>query len=382
MREPSAPVAVPNPRGHLPEFDALRGLAIIFVLYLHAYFSPWEVTPHRDKLVMHSLHLVAHTAVPLFLFISGFLMARDHSPSFGDFLRRKGLRLGVPLIAWMTAALVYRAVDQGGFDWPLLKSFLLFDISGQFYYLFVLGVFLVLLYPLRSASRRTLGWVTAAAFAVNLATIAYYQESAIQGDFATLAYRNPLTWVFFPMFGLYAARAWGDTRFRGPALLAVLAGMAALFAVYLVQGERLGGYPVSYFGVTVFLFSALAVVAIPGIASRVSSSRVNPTLQPLAALGRYSFAIYLVHMPFFIGFVTERFVSDSDAKDDFTLLMNAIFLIGFITALAFVVAVDVLFPRVGQLLLGIEPRRVRADPLAQPDAAPAPLPHGHRPRAY
>src|SRR5690349_21665006 len=104
----------------------MRGLAIIAVVYMHAWFSPWAVTPHSQKFAVHVLHLFGHTAVPSFLFISGFLVARDRSPSFGAFVRHKLVRIGIPVATVMLAALAYR-LWQDGYSPDLLRSFAEFD---------------------------------------------------------------------------------------------------------------------------------------------------------------------------------------------------------------------------------------------------------------
>ncbi|MGD9933592.1 MAG: acyltransferase [Dehalococcoidia bacterium] len=353
---------------HIASFDALRGFAIVFVVYLHAYFSPWEVTPGRDKLNMHLVHLFAHTAVPMFLFISGYLLAVDRSRSFKVFVSRKVMRIGVPMLFWMTAALAYRMWDEGGWTgWMHWKDFLLFNISGQFYYLFVLIVFYVGFFPVRHWDGRRLARLAALAFAANLVTIAWYESSSISGDFATLAYRNPLTWVFFVAFGMAAARRKAGPEWSRRAVALAAAAMGALFAVYLHQGEGRSDYPVSYFGVVVFLFSCVALVVYPSALAWVfRQSRGAKALAPATWLGRFAFGIYLVHMPFFIGFVTEQVVSGSALNDDYAQLMNGIFAVGFGSSLAFVVVVSLLFPRVAALLLGVEARAPRAAGTVEP----------------
>lgn len=354
--------SAPGPR--LTELDVLRGAAIIAVVYLHAYFSPWEVTPHRDETAMHIIHLFAHGAVPMFLFISGLLMARERPAPPAAFAYKKWLRIGLPLVVWMVAALAYRAVRADGWgDSTLWKDFALFNISGQFYYLFVLAIFYAAFFPVRGWSRWRLRWLAAGAFIANLATIAWYSGSTISGDFATLAYRNPLTWAFFFAFGLYAGRRWDSLDWTRRWLWPGLAAMAALLAVYYLRGER-SGYPVSYFSVEVFLFSCAGLAVYPAVVLRLGQSVLRPALRPLRALGGYAFAIYLVHMPFFIGFVTDELVSGSRLQDDYWQLMNGIFLAGFLTAAAAVVAVGWLWPWGASVFLGIEPRkRTAADPV-------------------
>ncbi len=350
------PEAAPMAR-RLVEFDALRGIAIIFVVYLHAYFSPWGVTPERQKTAVHVIHLFAHTAVPVFLFASGFFLARERQASFAEFVRKKAVRIGIPLLAWMLVAFAYHAWDERGIDHELVRNLVLFNISGQFYYLFVLCVFYLAFFFVRGWPVRRLGWLTLAAFAANLATIISYEHSTISGDFALFAYRNPLVWVFSFSFGLYASRRWRGIDWTARWLWPGLAAMAAVFAWYLWQGEEGGGYPVSYFGVSVFLFGCLSLVVFPAALHRLRAVRAGEfVMAPARALGRYAFAIYLVHMPLFIGYVTITFVSDSVVKDDYWNLMNGIFVVGLTTALAAVVAADLLFPKFARVFLGVEPR--------------------------
>ena len=52
-------------------------------------------------------------------------------------------------------------------------------------------------------------------------------------------------------------------------------------------------------------------------------------MAPFAGLSRYAFAIYLVHMPFFIGWLTTHAVSESALRDDYFKLMSALFVVGF-----------------------------------------------------
>lgn len=338
----------------------MRGAAIVFVVYLHAYFSPWAVTPHREVLAMHLIHLFGHTAVPVFFFVSAFLLARDSTPDFRQFADRKLRTIVVPLAFWMAASFAYRAWQEGAVTAQLWRSLLFFDISGQFYFMVVLVLFMAGFYFLRGASTPLLGWLAAGAFAVNLGAIVFYERSVVSGDFAVFAYRNPAIWVFYYAAGFYVGRRWGSLGplcdLWKPAALV----MAAIGAAYLVQGEWLGGYPASYFGVTVFLFSCASLAVYPGLVRALLGARTGLLLlRPVGALSKYAFAIYLVHMPFFIGWLTTALVSESSLNDDYFELMNSLFVVGFLGALVFVMTVERLFPRVAEAVLAITPRRER-----------------------
>ncbi|MFN8508568.1 MAG: acyltransferase [Dehalococcoidia bacterium] len=354
---PATTAATPSRR--MPELDVLRGLAIVFVVYLHAYFRPWDVTPNRHKVAMHVIHLFAHAAVPAFLFMSGLLLARERNRGLAAFASRKLLRIGLPVAIWMTAALAYRLWREDTPARDLLADFVQFDISGQYYYVLVLITFYAALYPFRALSARTLGLAAIAAFAANLGTIAWYQwaiaRHGLDGEFATWAYRNPLAWAAFPVAGLWAGRLADPIALARRVAPAALAAMVVLMALYLYRGEHDHAYPVSYFSVVTFLFSCCAIPAALAAIAAGLPRRAFAFLHPIGRLGRYAFAIYLVHMPFFVGYVTETFISDSRVQDDYWKLMNGIFVTGFATSFAAVwLAARILGPAAGPLL-GVEP---------------------------
>src|SRR6185437_9892865 len=145
MQAPTASITAASPRAgaagaatratharrYIPEFDVLRGTAIVFVVYLHAYFSPWDVTPHSEVLAMHIIHLFAQTAVPVFFFMSAFLFAGDSSPSFARYAVAKVRRVVIPMLFWMTLALFYRVWREGGLTEYLWHHYLLFISPGS-----------------------------------------------------------------------------------------------------------------------------------------------------------------------------------------------------------------------------------------------------------
>ncbi|MSQ42276.1 MAG: hypothetical protein EXR65_04490 [Dehalococcoidia bacterium] len=335
-------------------------MAILFVMFLHAYFSPWATTAHTEVTALRLVHLLTHAAVPVYLFMSGFLGVRDRSAHFGAFVVRRLHRLGLPMVVWMAAALLFDAWWPGTATWAeRLRAFALFNSSGQFYFLLVLFVLTLASYAVRGWSERRLRWLTVAAFVVNLAAIVYYQSHEIAGLFAIVAYRNPLVWVFSFTFGLYLGRARGHLVWSRRITVAAAAGMAVIAMIYAAQGERGGGYPISYFGVTVFLFAALGLVVFPAALRGLGRTRTgHAMLAPARALAPYAFAIYLVHKPYFVGYLSDRLISNGPLADDYLKLMTSLFVMGGVASIAFVIAVDRVAPRFAALALGVErPRR-------------------------
>jgi len=225
----------------------------------------------------------------VFLFISGFLLARDRSPSFVAFVSGRLRRIAVPGLFWMTIALAYKWW-RGGFSTELLRHFVLFDIEGQFYFLVVLAMLTAAAYPIRHASTRTVAVITGVAFVAGLGMITWYEQQGIAGDLAIFTYRNPVIWAYSFTFGLLANRMHGSVSWGRGIESAAVAGMVAMFVVYICQGET-HGYPVSYFGVTVYVFGCFGLVY-PVIARVVVRAAVRRLLAtPLAWLAPLSFVL-------------------------------------------------------------------------------------------
>ena len=349
----------------IDEFDALRGIAILYVMYLHAYFGPWATTPTSELLFLRLTHIVANSAVPVFLFMSGFLSARDRSSDFPTLIEARLRRLAMPLAFWMICALAFESWHAGGLTPTLIRAFALFDIAGQFYYVVVLLILTAALYPLRFVEDRHLKWFVIAALIVNAAMIFYYRTHPLQGFWWSIAYRNPLVWVFSFMFGLYIARTQGDVRFNHAIIAAASVGMAVITAIYVYVGQFGPGYPDSYFGLTVFGFAVCGFVVYPAGLRALERSRAgHALLAPFRWLAPYAFAIYLVHKPYFVGELSDQLISGTFLSNDYLQLVGSLFLVGGAASIAFVVIVTALFPRFAALMMGVEMPRRPTLPLA------------------
>ena len=366
--QPAPPVITSPPRSQrIDEFDALRGIAILYVMYLHAYFGPWATTPTSELLVLRLTHIVANSAVPVFLFMSGFLSARDHSFDFATLIEARLRRLALPLAFWMICALAFESWQAGGLTPTLIRAFALFDIAGQFYYVVVLLILTAALYPLRFVDDRNLKWFVIAALIVNAAMIVYYRTHPLQGFWWSIAYRNPLVWVFSFTFGLYIGRTQGHVRFNHAIIAAASVGMAIITAIYVYLGQFGPGYPNSYFGLTVFGFAACGFIVYPAGLRALDRSRVgHALLTPFRWLAPYAFAIYLVHKPYFVGELSDRLISGTFLSNDYLQLVGSLFLVGGAASIAFVVIVTRLFPAFAALMMGVElPRRAAAAPAVE-----------------
>lgn len=349
-----APPRVPT---FLPELDVMRGAAILWVMYLHVYFSGWASSPEWEGWFLRVTHLFAHGAVPVFLFISGVLVTRATAPDFPRFAVKRARRVLVPGLTWMTLALGWAAWRGGGLGRDLVASYLLFDVSGQFYYLVVLVTLTVAAYPWLRAPASTLAGLAAVAVMASALTVAWYERQDLSGTLAIVAYRNPLVWCGFFATGMAVSRRWPDLRWPRTVTLAAGGVMVLAGAVYLYGYGTRGYTPQSYFGVTVFAFSAASLFVWPVLARHALASRVRVVrgaARGAAWLAPYAFALYLVHKPYFVGWLSDRVVSGTALAEDYVALMLGLYVVGAGASLAFVVALGRVWPWGARVLVGVE----------------------------
>ncbi len=150
QQERGAAAQLPLLRAHMPELDAIRGLAILGVVFYHAFYwvrdlslySPWQ------RVFLRTMS-VGQYGVNLFFVLSGFLItgillsARDRQDYYKRFYLRRALRI-LPAYYLTLLILVVFKITTKGFLWmSLLYSSnlsLLFGIPMSYAVLWSLAV--------------------------------------------------------------------------------------------------------------------------------------------------------------------------------------------------------------------------------------------------
>lgn len=320
------------PRGHIPALDGVRGIAVLMVMVFHfTTFSTFQPTSLIDHAVVKASNL-GWAGVDLFFVLSGFLItgilyeSKERGSYFRTFYVRRTLRI-FPLYYFFLAVLFVVLPLISAFElpqsvradhlwfwtylpnvliawrgWPEGSDLLLghvwsLAVEEQFYIVWPLFVYFL--------PRRALMTTAAVAVAVSIGVRAWFSfygneaaayvltparmDSLAVGAFLALLVRGP--------DGL------GYLRKRAPL---VLAASLCAFVTVLRAIKRWPHFewmiePFEYTALAFAFASFLVLVITP--TQRVPFARVVASA-PLRFFGRYSYALYLFHLPLIVLFAS------------------------------------------------------------------------------
>lgn len=315
-----------------PELDAIRGLAILMVLVFH-YF--WEhlrhvATPHSVLDAFNRILSVGWSGVDLFFVLSGFLLGgilldnRDSTGWFKPFVIRRAVRilpaytlLLIPFVLVVAGGLRFGGAAYDGLfsNSKPLWSYLTFTqncvvrqdgaawngvtwslaVEEQFY---LLLPFMIWLVPKRHTLPMILLFILAAPV-LRMWMLYMPGWGGLAGYFLL-----PARWdsLFAGVLGAYLVRQPGFIERQREQIwvwVSALLIMAAGIAQFAYTGQGIASTAMSQIGYSWFagfyLALILTVICLPD--SNVWKRCLN--LAPLRVAGRYSYGIYLYHLPIF-----------------------------------------------------------------------------------
>lgn len=287
-----------RPSSYRQDVEALRGISILAVLLYHLF--P-KALPS------------GYLGVDLFLVVSGFLMASIYGEvdgrSLGDFLRRRAWRLlpayaVIVILTLAAAGLVlfpyeFAVMKQSAVYAALLVPNVGFWLGDTYFqasqirpllHLWSLGLEIqfYLLFPLLALAWRRARWMVPAAVVISLAACLIMVEVSPTTAFFLLPFR---LWEFG--LGFLAAKVLASRRLR-PWIDRIpwagcvgLLGVCALMAAPDLSQNHPGW---------IALVTCSAAVVFLAVGAPAAIMRSLPG-RSLARLGRYSYALYLVHYP-------------------------------------------------------------------------------------
>jgi peptidoglycan/LPS O-acetylase OafA/YrhL len=336
FRRAGGPLAGASPLpDHLPSLDGLRGIAILLVLFFHmTALAPATAADRGLRAIMGH----GWVGVDLFFVLSGFLITgilldgKGQAHYFRNFYARRTVRIfplyyaviavfliilprwaaalsarfghveGRPLFYWLYLSNHALAASNGqglDFRFGVLNPTWSLAVEEQFYLMWPLIVFLV---PRKALVRRVLPAVILGVVVLRVTLIALHVpwgylatltpcrlDSLAIGGFVACLAREPAA---------FARRSGGEAllpRFAGPA--ALLAGLALL----IIAAQSWLGF---HHGELRYAlgFTCIAMLAAALLIAAISLPDRHPLVwllkrRWLMAFGKYSYALYLLHMP-------------------------------------------------------------------------------------
>lgn len=292
--------------------EVARILAIVAVILIHVA-SPLvsRATYAGSWWVGNFVESATRWCVPLFVMISGgLILTSPKTTSITEFYRRRVARLGVPMVVWIVAYLVFGRAVSGH---PATLDNALVSIAAgrpyfHLYFLFVIaGVSLVaplLAWAVRGRDHRQLLWLVAVAY--TFAMIDNILTSLLRTGTPNAVTRFvPYIADFLAGYALLSVR---PSQGRGLTAIGVLAGGVFVTAIGTwvltqpsVLGPGRGLYLYEYHSITTTLVSVtvyqLLVWSGPWIGAHLSGR----ARQVIALVGSASFGVYLIHPMVLVG---------------------------------------------------------------------------------
>jgi peptidoglycan/LPS O-acetylase OafA/YrhL len=298
--------AASPPREHLDHLDGLRALLALYVVQRHIELAIWQVWERDSRHSLLYFFRSAHFAVDVFIVVSGFCLflpvvrnALVLRGGASTFFKRRALRILPPyyasfVISMLALAIVGETSQFTGKNAPTIWHHLLLVhdalsplLVNRALWSIAVEVHIYLLFPLLVLTWRKWGALATFAWGAPLAAVlAYLVNRTRYSD------TSPHYLVLF-MFGMVGALVHASPRWqwlRAKAPWAVI-GTAIILASFIVRNLRF--LPIVPIDVLVGIGGTCLVIggSVPGLCARLL------TWRPLVFVGRFSYSLYLVHLP-------------------------------------------------------------------------------------
>ncbi|MBO4362108.1 MAG: acyltransferase [Paludibacteraceae bacterium] len=272
------------------QYDVMRVVAIFLVVLQHTWSIPHLDTPEHG-LLCYMYGALVSCGVPLFIMVSGALNLRPSVTDAGTFLRKRLVRVFVPFLIWATIIYVL-TFFTGGYaeihSWKdafccYLPYLATNRVNASHWFIHLLLVLYLLTPVLRSAfaageARKTAGYILIVVFALALLAALYPEMYLLHYTSQLLVY-----------LGLYVA-GYYLSLVDLPRQTSIMVGSIGFVVIY--AANVLMHRPA-------YLLIAISAAALFIALQGVDCSRCERSGEPLVStLSRYSYCIYLMHVPF------------------------------------------------------------------------------------
>jgi len=276
-------------------FVSLRGLAIILVVYIHVsslgYQSPTYSLNFNLTVVLRQ---IANFAVPLFLFLSGYFLAKKEFTNFNSYavyIKKQLPRVLLPYIIWGLLYSIKIYTDHFDTKTIILKL-LTFRSSGPFYFIFLICQYYFLAPILIKISNIKYGLTISLIISIFSCVIIQYIRYVKGIDLPLVVYGGAFTtWLIFPILGIYISKNKLHISNSKLAFFTILFLCLSIIAsYYLIYNFNDPNNATSAVKVSSFLYSISIILFLFQNRERF----LNIGL--LTKVGEYSFGVFFSHM--------------------------------------------------------------------------------------
>lgn len=311
-------------------YDFLRGVAIVGVIGIHAFWSYQDylkevgITMFDPNIFVRQL---IGYCVPMFLALSGFFLAKKDVSSwskYGDFLRKQVKRVYIPCLIFSLPFLYWGICKSLGMNnsfieictkrWLICKEgnivdnvlYYLICAEGVFYFVAVIIQFYFLL-PLMQwlADKKAKGLCIAFAVSLISTIILCYIAYIANINLALIIYGGLFPfWVLYFVIGVYYGKGYRFGLSWKMLLVIAILLIPVLYAetYYMVTDQ---GYNLpTAMGNRKFSWIIYCVICLLLMFEAVDSYKSNTFTRFMSTAGEYSYGIYLIHL-FFLLFVIK-----------------------------------------------------------------------------
>lgn len=286
-----------------PSFDAFRGLAIIAVVALHtgATGFPWRysATGGWNFLFLVACRQLLNFAVPAFIFISGYWMAKKPIRSLQDyktFLIRRLSRILIPYLFWSFVFCGYAAVKAYEINaYEIMRRILTGQATWGYYFIIVIAQLYILTPLLQYINRKPYGLMLVLILNIMTLLLRYLSKLYFNCWFPSdsLFY----SWVIFYEIGLLVGSSDNKIFAAKKVRLFILPAILICLLISELEGMiLLSKYNNLEFAITAIKYSSFLYSACVIFTFLFVRGRVEYWPKSLVKVGECSFGIYLMHM--------------------------------------------------------------------------------------
>lgn len=281
-----------------PYFDFLRGVAIIMVVGIHTMSNTTPTFDSFYEVTTILIREILNCAVPLFLAISGYFIAKKNIDSISahiSFLKRQIPKVYIPCLIF---SIPYLLLNIFHYHSPVMKSIASMFLCGfSVYYFVALIIQYYFLLPFLTKFNNWGGVIlTSILSTISICVVTYIMKDlSIELPLIIYAGQFPL-WIVFFFMGVYFSNRERKYSTIIPICIIVIGFSLQLieYKYWLDKGQFALGIKLTSFifsfGVILFLFNGK-------VESRYKN---NYLINTINFIGGISFGIYLLHCYFIL----------------------------------------------------------------------------------